>query len=299
MEGASEMRGGFLRCAAAATCVLAAGLATAGCGGDSDGAGPGQASPRYSVANEPPRSFAERMAKLIETTATPGECGELNEISGRSLTRFSCPADKSFRRSMERFEVAGAEEYGTGAVVDYTSAKAKDGAAILLFVAPDRNWAVSRMGIATEPSTDTSDEGSRPGFRSALDAYLAAIRDRDCRAFAAVAFTGEDGTAEVCRKIFPGTLGLTKRLKANPSARPRYQGGNATYGFFTLETGKPVPANITLSVAREPGSPESYLVLDGAPSPTGAQQRQALEDLKRSRRDGAPETSPSRKADGP
>lgn len=281
-----------------AACVCAGVLVVSGmaaCGGD-EGSKANEGL-ELSAANEPPRVFAERLAKLLATTTAKRDCRALDELNGRSLTAFPCPAGEPLKKSMKRFAVVGVKEYGTGAIVDYTSGEAKTGAAIVLFVAPDRNWAVSQFGVITEPSTDTGDEKSRAGFRKAVYDYLAAVRERDCKAFAAVTFTGIEDTKEVCTKAFPRTRDLAKRLKANPSTTPRYQGGNARYGFYGLETPKPFPENTTISIIEStPQSPRPYVVLDAAPSPTADQQAEVKSLNKKG--DVEPERSKSRKADG-
>jgi hypothetical protein len=249
-----------------------------GCGdGDGSSDEAGKDAPTPSVAAEGASAFVNRLAKLLETTAKPEECGDLEAINRRSLTRFPCPPSKGVAASMSRFEVVGADEYGTGAVVDYKSGEAKDGAAIVLFVATDRNWAISRYGVVTKPSVGTSDAGSRAGFRKAVDNYLQAIRDRDCRKFVAVAVT-DAPDEKVCRSTFDPSSALAKRLEQNQGATPKYEGGNSTYGFFSLETTRPKPESSTLSVVRSGGT---YLVLDVAPSPTAAVQRQVIERLQK------------------
>jgi hypothetical protein len=199
---------------------------------------------------------------------------------------------------MASFEVVGADEYGTGAVVDYKSGKLEDGGAIVLFVAPDRNWAVSRFGVITKPSTKTSDGDSRDGYDEAVDEYLAAVRERDCSAFKDTAFIGDADEKDVCKTAFAGTEELVQRLKANPSAEPKYEGGNGTYGFYTFETQKPEPENSTISVVRQIDEPaRPYVILDVTPSPTAAEQRRVLEQFKQQQKKGTqPKTSPSRKA---
>lgn len=290
------MRGGTWRYVAL-LCACAVGIAT-GCGDDADGDARRQVA--YSIAPEPPEAFALRMAKLLETSTTRADCAQLDQIAARSPAGLACPASKTLRRSMRRFDVVGAKEYGTAAVVDYRSGGTPDGAAILLFVTPDREWAVSRFGVVTGAATTrTDDEQSRDGFRKAVEDYLTAIRTRDCRAFAAVAFTGDAERAVVCR-AFPSTKAMARRLEADPTARPRYEGGNATFGFFSLETDKPEPTNETLSViATSPGSPRPYVVLDVVPSPTTDQQEAILDLVEQGQTEtnGEPEPSPSRKAD--
>lgn len=272
-------------------------LAIGGCGDDEDTAAE---EPPVAIADEPAQTFVERVAKLLETTTTKQGCAQIDGINGRSIARFACPADPALRKSMARFEVVGAAEYGTGAVVDYTSGKVKDGAAVLVFVNPDGKWGISRFGVVTKPSTKTSDKASRAGYEKAVDDYLAAVRERDCKAFKAVAFIESD-KRQFCKDDagMDATKGLAKALKANPSAEPEYQGGNSTYGFFTLELQKPKPQNATISVVGSPEDPnEPYTVLDVVPGPTAAQQRRLGQQPDQPETDsGQPATSPSRKAD--
>jgi hypothetical protein len=286
---------------AALTCALtaAAGAAIAGCGGDSEEPSTTVAERRGpSLASEPPRVFATRLAKLLETTRRRQECIALASISSRSRTKFPCPPDALTRSSMAGFEIVGVGEYGPGAIIDYRSGTAKEGAAIVLSVGVARAWAVNRFGVVTKPSTGTSDEESRDGFSAAVDAYLTAVRERDCKAFEAVTFVSQGSADKACETVLPTTRRLAKRLRVNPSAKPRYQGGNATYGFFALELPKPKPANVTISVIRDDtkSAKDEYLVLDATGSPTDAQQRRARAVAERQRENAAnPKTSPSRK----
>lgn len=289
------MSGGAGRRMAAWLCggLLLAASAMAGCGGGEDESA-AKKKTRYSAATETPKTFVERVAKLLETTTKKADCPQLEEINSRSLSRFACPPGKDLRRSMASFEALGAEAYGTGAVVDYKSGKVKDGAAIVMFVAPNREWGIGRFGVVTPPSTEADDDDSRAGYEETLDDYLAAVRERDCKAFRDVAFTDAKGK-EVCETTFAATEDLARRLRANPSAEPEYEGGNASYGFFTLETQRPKPENSTISIVKSgKGSTASYVVLDVGPSPTAADQRRVLEQFEEQQRRGdRPDMSPS------
>jgi hypothetical protein len=264
---------------------LAVAVAVAGCGDDDSGESRAQERPKFAASSEPEDVFIKRVAKLLETTATKKDCAQLEEVNGRSFTRFSCPPGKGLRKSMASFKVVGAEDYGTGAVVDYKSGEIKDGAAIVLFVAPDRNWGIGRFGILTKPSIGTSDEESREGYDEAVDDYLAAVRERDCKRLEQAAFSGDTDEQAACKVLLAGTEALAKRLKANPSAEPSYAGGNGTYGFYTLETRKPEPENSTISVVRgDERGDESFVVLDVAPSPTAAEQLRVEREYRRQQR---------------
>jgi hypothetical protein len=276
---------------------MAVAVAAAGCGGGDDASTAKDEPVEVSVASEPLKPFIMRMTKLLETTTAKKDCGELESITVRSVTQFACPAPQELRRSMARFEVVGAEEYGTGGIVDYKSGKIKDGAAIVLFVAPNRNWAIGRFGVITKPSTNTSDAKSRAGYAKAVDKYLAAIRERDCDAYFSVTYNGNDKRDAVCKKTFAATKKMATLLKSNPDAAPHYEGGNGTYGFYSLETRKPDPANVTISLIKaSPKSAEPFVVLDIAPSPTAAEQKSAEKAFRQKQRQkSSQDMSPSSK----
>lgn len=279
-------------CAGAMTMAVAA-----GCGDDGDSTAK-EDQAEVSAARESPDTFVMRMAKLIETTTSKKDCGELDKLNVRSVIDFGCPASKELRKSMRSFEVVGAEEYGTGAIVDYKSGAAKDGAAIVMFLAPSASWGVSRFGVVTKPSTGTSDAKHRAGYAKAVEMYLSAVRERDCDAYVSVTFNGGDKKSEVCKNVFPGTKKLTQFLERNPDAKPRYEGGNAAYGFSSLEITKPKSQSFTISIARATAeSPQPYVVLDVTQSPTAAQQK-AVRASKQAQDSDQPETSPSRKVEG-
>jgi hypothetical protein len=261
------------RSSVVAALLIAIGGAGAGCG-DSSGSSDAKERAEYREANESPKAFVTRMAKLLETSTTLKDCAQIMSINTRSELQFRCPAEKKLRKSMARFKVNRFEDYGPGAVVDYKSGTVKDNAAIVLFVAGDRNWGIGRFGLFTEPSVGTSDEPNRTGYARVVEQYVAAIRERDCDALAATAFDAVDNDRKaVCDRTFSTTKAFTKRLNANPAARARYRGGNGRYGFFTLETAKPRPQNWTISVMRMPAKSKApYLVLDVASSPTAAVQ---------------------------
>lgn len=297
------MSGGFSARLGLALCALAVVAGTsAGCGDEGDSTAE-EAKTQFSAAAEPPKVFMRRMGNLLATTSAKKDCPQLEEINQRSYVRFPCPPSKDLRTSMSKFKVVGAAEYGTGAVVDYRSGKIKDGATVLLYVAPDRNWGISRFGVITEPSTKSSDDESRDGYQETVDDYLAAVRERDCKAFREVAYISPDvKDGEVCGKLFAGTKELAERMKLQPDAKPVYQGGNDTYGFFSFETIE-TDDNSTISVVRSgSGDDASYVVLDVTPSPTTVEQRRVEREYRRQLKSGT-ETGSSKaplpQEDGP
>ncbi len=277
------MSGGFAARLGLALCALAVAAGTsAGCGSDDGDDASSTNDARFSAATEPPKVFIRRMANLLATTTAQKDCAQLEEISQRSYYRFPCPPARELRSSMKEFEVVGAAEYGTGGVIDYRSGKVKKGATVVLYVAPDRNWGVSKFGVLTKPSTKSSDDDSRDGYQEAVEDYLAAVRQRDCKAFQDVAYVSpEIKPGEICSEVFAGTKKLAERMKAQPGAKPVYEGGNGTYGFFSFET-PDTDENSTISVVRSrSGDNASYTVLDVTPSPTTAEQRRVEREYRR------------------
>lgn len=278
------LRGVGGRLSAAVCAGALAAMVAAGCGGDDESTAK-EEQVDVSAAGEPVGDFMTRMAKLLETTTDAKDCAELSAITSRSMTQFPCPADKGLRKSMGQFKIVGAKEYGTGGVVDYTSGEIKDGAAIVLFVSPDRNWGIGRFGIVSEPSTESGDDETRDEYAKAVDKYLTAVRERDCDAYFNIKFNGEDKKDDVCKQSFPGTKPMAKLLKTNPDAKPRYEGGNDTFGFYSLETSKPKPANLTISIAKaSEKSAVPFVVLDVTPAPTTAQQKRAQKAFEKQQR---------------
>jgi hypothetical protein len=268
-------------CAVVAMCGAAV---AGGCGDDSDS--DAKDTVTFAAADEPPEAFVKRLTKLLETTTATRECAELTAINSRSVTRFPCPPPKTLRNSMKSFEVVGAEDYGSGGVVDYKSGQVKDGASILLFVGVDRSWALSRFGVVAGKTVGTSDEKSRDGYEGAVDGYLEAIRTRDCDAYFDLTYNDSAPKKAVCKQAFPTTKALAKRLKADPAAKPKYEGGNASFGFYSLETQKPKPQNMTISIAKATGkSAQPYVILDVTPSPTAADQKKVLREFQEQRQE--------------
>lgn len=282
--------------------VVAAVVGLAGCGDDED-SGSAEDRPRLAVATEPASAFANRMAKLLETASSKRDCLEVNTINAHSYVRFACPADKALRKSIADFKVVDTAEYNTGAVVDYTAGKSGQGTAMVLFVAPDRRWGIGRFGVATPPSTKTSDKDHRERYDEAVADYLAAVRERDCDAFIDVAVTPSNKKQEVCPTTFAATKGLAKRIEQNPDVEPVYMGGNGWYGFYSYETKKPKAENLTISVIKTTDDADAtYAVLDVAPSPTAADQRETRAKLKKELKDrgnGNPSMEPSSKPSEP
>lgn len=250
----------------AALAALAAGAAIAGCGAEDDAESSGSAG--SAAAEEPPQAFARRFAREVARVRRKRDCDGIEAVNERSIYDFRCPALPDVRRSMARFEVTDAAAYGTGAVIDYKTLEARDGASMVVLLAPDGRWAISRFGILADASVGTDDGPSRAGFDEAVDRYLAAVRGGDCDAYRKAAVTSAVERRRICSGEFEQTKPLARRLRASGDAQPDYLGGNETFGFYGLTLDRPEPHYFTISVVKAvPGSLRPFLVLNVASGP--------------------------------
>lgn len=268
--------------AVAATIVLGACFSTAaGCtdagGGDRTDAGDSPADQetaagaRMPSPEKPPEAVARQLMRTLETAAAASDCASVRALNERSPQRFACPSPPGEPRIRD-FEIVASATYGTAAVIDYTTRKEDQGATMVTFVDPDLRWGVSRFGVLSDehPTTATSDDDSRQGFRATVDRYLDAVRSRDCDEYRRHTFL--EGVPEtICAEIFPTTALLARRLRADPATEPVYLGGNAVFGVYGIATERPRPAYETIVVVKTPpGALVPYVVLAAHPGPAPA-----------------------------
>lgn len=240
-------------------------LAAAGCGGD-DGDDGGDATAAVSLppAKQSPEAFARELAKLVSTSERKRDCKRLNAINARSLYRFPCPLPEPARATFAFLKVLDSAAHGTGAVVDYKSEESPDGASMVLFQSPKREWGVSHFGLLSEAPAESDDGDSRDGYDKAIAGYLKAVRERNCDDYTEYAAMGDIEAKDLqaaCKRAMPATKQMAGQLKANPGAEPQYLGGSETYGFYRLELKKPKPMNLHFSVFKTPeGTLRPFLV---------------------------------------
>jgi hypothetical protein len=239
-------------------------LIAAGCGddGDADAESGGEtaAAAQLRDPKQPPEAFARELAKLVADTLTRKDCEGLDAINARSLYRFQCPSPDNVRTELAFFKVLDAASFGTGAVVDYKTEQAPRGASMVLFLGPNREWGLSHFGLIRQDTAESSDADSREGYAEAMNGYLEAVRERDCKGYTRYAAILADDVKAACKPELKAATRLTQLLNRN-RAKPRYLGGNGTYGFYRLTLSKPTPTHLTFSVIRTPkGSLRPYLV---------------------------------------
>ncbi|MDQ4040622.1 MAG: hypothetical protein M3141_02605, partial [Actinomycetota bacterium] len=93
---------------------------------------------------------------------------------------------------------------------------------------------------ASDPQIGTQ---PKPGvdFQATADAFVEAVRDRDCAAFVRVTMPGGDfyrgtrNTREACDTVFRGR-NLAPQLRADPGVEPEPLGETLDLGFFGIAT---------------------------------------------------------------
>jgi len=261
--------------------AVAVAATLASCGGADSSGDTTSADAPESLAIRPADEFVRRLATLLKSSVKKPDCDEIALIDSRSNVTIPCPAPVELRQEMGTLRVRGSEEHGPAAVIDYRTNSEWDGATVLAVVAPDRFWTIARFGLPAAGSIGTSDADSRDGFEDTVERYLAAVRERDCEAFLTVTRTDGLSGSEACKRLFEPTKRVAKRLRSDPEAQPTYVGGNATFGFFVLETTKPKPEATVISVGllAEDGGEPTYQVLDLAATMPAEEQRKVRRQI--------------------
>lgn len=244
-------------------------LALAGCGGDDDeqqtsdsakapAAGP--ASPAPPEAQQELDEFAQLLETALTTPNCDGLTTKVNKLDEGSI-QIVCPADDpTVAKALSGYTTTGTEAYGSGAVIDYTSAEAPKGGTWELSLGSDSTWVVD-AGTITEQETAGTRLEAQGAYERVLDRFLESIREGDCVSFFRYSVTAAQDKAEACKKELPTYDALATALKADPEAKPFFIDGNARYAFFGLETSKPKPAYRTATVLKTAErANEPYLV---------------------------------------
>ena len=246
-------------------------LVAGGCGGDdAESSGDGGAQSDEAAAVE---RFVDRTAKIMRQARGPAYCKRLDPINARSTSRLACPTNPDLRKSLATFDTTGADTYGTGAVVDYTSGAAQDGASVILTKNSDGQWAITKFGLVYGKTVGTGDKPSRQAFDKAVTTLMRAVRDRNCKLYYGLTVVQPADPKNACAPDggFGQTKSLARALRESPDPEPAYVGGNRAFGFYRLALTRPKPRHETISVVRTaPGSQPAAAILQVSPAPAEA-----------------------------
>lgn len=224
-----------------------------------------------SGANKPSDAFAEdyvkRVTRVLATSPNKLKCLRMTPFNSAASVPIPCPFPKKARQSLKRFAVTDSAVYGAGAVVDYTSGDAPNGASVVLVRRPTGDWAISRFGLVGGPTVGTDDGPSRVGFDKGLAGYLDSARKGSCKQYDAFVLSAYEGNRKhICKKELRQTRALVKTF---PKLAKRYVGGNSQFGFYLMTASKPESIRRTVIVVKVDGDSGSpYQVLDSVPAPT-------------------------------
>jgi hypothetical protein len=254
-----------LRLAPLAAVMAIACVAAIGCG---DGDGESSAAESTGLSSEPAQ-LVKSMLRISAAAKNTKDCKPIAKVNLRSAAKIACPPfDVASRKRTRSTKLTRAATYGPAAVVDYKSSGAPKGASIVLYRNSRNEWTIGRWGLLGGETIGTDDEDARKESGSVLDDYVAAVRDRDCRAFLKVAAAESSDPKVSCKREFAATKSFADLLKANPSAEPRYVGGNDYLGFYRLDLERPKPRWVTISTVAAPeGALTPRIVLDATPAP--------------------------------
>jgi hypothetical protein len=260
-----------------ATLCSVAWLALSGCGGGGDESSTGAKAPGGATTTKavvqpdaPPEAVAKLLMRTVAKAKSKDDCAAAYPINLRSTHKFPCPP-LAGAPPVKDFEVVNSAEYGPGAVLDYTSERAPDGAAMVMFRGSDGKWGVSRFGILTEEaSVPSSDAASRQGFAGAAKDYLDAMRAKDCRAYTSVVVANGTEDRAPCRQAFDEkTNPVARALVKGQAEKPRYTGGNEFFGFLEVDVHGSETKSVTIvAIKTVAGSARPFMVLSGHPGPS-------------------------------
>jgi len=200
----------------------------------------------------------------------------------KSRWAFFCNAKA--RKAYKGFKVTGTETLGTGGVVEYTDAEVKTApqppgvkstpadarGLVVVAIVPSGKYSATGPVVPVLPATSIGTKAASHADQDRrAQAFVDSVRARDCVEFFKYAVTpGVRNAQEACTKILDKQYALlAKSLKANPDAKPVYEGGNDRVTVYGLRTGKEYR---TLTVVKgAPGDAEPYLVMGTTRGPAG------------------------------
>jgi hypothetical protein len=251
--------------------LIVVGIAV-GCGGgddatDDDRTVNGESTPPSEQALQLPKAkeSAEQASARFAEAISSDDCKDVYELNPISRAQYDTKERCELFRTRLAHEVAGAEDFPGGAVIEYETGRTTQRVVAVLdadglFHVVLFDSLLEGESIGTEPATE---------FDAAAESALGALADRDCDAFSEVAHLryGPGGAPEpeaTCEFVEQNPI--PNMLDAYPDATLEPLGGNRDYAFYGFAT---PAAHVTFVMARQEdpkGLPEAVDPLpDDAP----------------------------------
>lgn len=216
--------------------ALASMLVLAGCLGDDAGSpappeSDGKDTQRRISAPDPRQSIDDA-ARGLQAAVTSGDCNQLKLLSFSGLPNLDDAGCRRILGRLRGFEIKGADEYGTGGVVDFTTTRAPG--TMLFALGKDRSFKWVRP---LSRRADAEVVGTRPPSRNTLDstasAAVRALRDGQCAQLAKAA-SGIVPQPEAPQAACENRRSLRASLTRDRTVRPHRLGANSRVAFYSL-----------------------------------------------------------------
>jgi hypothetical protein len=185
----------------------------------------------------PPKASedVDQAEKRIAKTLASGDCKRINELNPPSRPSLNTKQRCTYLRRLAGLEAVGARAYGDdAAVIDYALG-ARTYSAILIRDEEGLFHIAFFNPFGVDKAVGTK---YAEAFDSTARRTLAALKDRDCKAFEEVAFVrfglGSQDDQTICDYVENNPI--ANQLEDFPDAEFKAAGGNADYAFYTLAT---------------------------------------------------------------
>jgi hypothetical protein len=193
---------------------------------------PGARKPVAPVVAPEARGGVEAPARRVAAAVRAGSCERLKALNFSGLKNLEDAACERLVEQLKGFRVKDSEEYGSGAVVDFSTDRA---AGTMIFVAGEDGTFKWTQQLPRERNAEVV--GTRPPRGNRLDSVATStvgfFRESRCRRLEAAA-RGIVPDPDAPRQFCENREGLRKILAEDPSARPRRLGANSRLAFYSL-----------------------------------------------------------------
>jgi hypothetical protein len=206
---------------------------------------------------QPRETLAQFEQRLGAAIASPNCQGY------RALNRYFPPSCAEVKRRFDGVRFLDSERYGTGAVIDATAPIQPAGITFVLALGPDRRWRILNVYGTKQRTAEKRAQDQIP-FDTAADAWLQAVRTRNCDSYVRYAEISVEGSVprqQICDLDFADQAVVPGALRGDGSVAPQLLGGNDHFQFYALRFSRGHYGTIvaTYFPGRGPGSDDAQV----------------------------------------
>jgi len=193
---------------------------------------PGGRKPPAQVVAPEPRGGVEAPARDVAAAVRAGDCERLKALNFSGLKNLNDARCEHLLGQLKGFRVEDSEEYGTGAVVEFSTARS---AGTMVFVAGGDGTFRWTQRVPRERNSEVVGTRAPRGNRldSVASSAVESYREGRCRELEAAA-RGIVRDPMQPRQFCENRESLRGKLVEDPSARPRRLGANSRVAFYSL-----------------------------------------------------------------